>query len=41
MDSSKKPSIGDGIKIMDDQNIRTRQRINTSDGEYTRLMDPP
>ena len=41
MDSSKKPSIGDGTEIMDDQNIRTRRRINMPDREYTRQMDPP
>ena len=34
MDSSKKPSIGDGTEIMDDQNIRTRRRINMPDREY-------
>ena len=41
MDLSKKPPIGDGTEITDDQNLRTRRRVNTPDGEYTRQMDLP
>ena len=31
MDLSKKPPIGDGTEITDDQNLRTRRRVNTPD----------